>query len=144
MSRADWAVYDYVGAGIEAKCRLARVQEERVQLKLHACRMAHWLTRQTDVPLKREFTIPHRIISAKLIHRLIRASKAHSERQCFEAARTSGGFRGEYHLDTHRRRCCMKILHCYMDSYLSWANLLQNVARLEFFVLLYLVSEHLQ
>jgi hypothetical protein len=69
MSRADWAVYDYVRAGIEAKCRLARVEEERVQLKLHACRMAHWLMRQTDVLLKREFSIPNRIFSAKVIHR---------------------------------------------------------------------------
>jgi hypothetical protein len=53
MSRADWAVYDYVRARIEAKCRLARVQEERVQLKLHACRMAHWLMRQTSVAHER-------------------------------------------------------------------------------------------
>jgi hypothetical protein len=70
MSRADWAVYDYVRAGIEAKSRLARVEEERVQLKLHARRMTRWLMRQSTVLLERDFTIPDRIWSAKLIHRL--------------------------------------------------------------------------
>jgi hypothetical protein len=69
MSRADWAVYDYVRAGIEARCRLARVDEEREQLKLHARRMTRWLMRQTTVLLERGFIIPDRIWSTKLIHR---------------------------------------------------------------------------
>jgi hypothetical protein len=72
MSRADWATYDYVRAGIEAKNRLARVKEERVQLKLHSRRMTHWVVRQTTVLLSgvRDLQVPDRIMSSKIIHRL--------------------------------------------------------------------------
>jgi hypothetical protein len=70
MSRADWAVYDYVRAGIEAKSRLSRVKEEREQLKLHARRMTCWLLRQSTALLRRDFIIPERVWSSKLIHRL--------------------------------------------------------------------------
>jgi hypothetical protein len=72
MSRANWATYDYVRAGIEAKNRLARVKEERVQLKLHSRRMTHWVFRQTTVLLSgvRNLQVPDRIVSSKIIHRL--------------------------------------------------------------------------
>jgi hypothetical protein len=69
MSRADWAVYDYVRAGIEAKSRIARVEEEREQLNLHARQMTYWLQRQTTALLQRDCSIPDRVWSAKLIHR---------------------------------------------------------------------------
>jgi hypothetical protein len=70
MSRADWAIYDYVRAGIEAKSRLARVKEERVQLKLHSRRMTHWVLRQTTVLLSGVRDLPDRIVTSKIIHRL--------------------------------------------------------------------------
>ncbi|KAI5813854.1 hypothetical protein BZA77DRAFT_346107 [Pyronema omphalodes] len=45
MARGDWAVYDFVRAGIEARARLEGVEEERTQLRLHAKRIVHWAHR---------------------------------------------------------------------------------------------------
>jgi hypothetical protein len=52
MARGDWTVYDYVRAGIEARARLERVQEEKSQLRLHAQRLIHWVCRWFAVLLQ--------------------------------------------------------------------------------------------
>jgi hypothetical protein len=52
MARGDWAVYGFVRAGIEARARLERVEEERSQLCLHAQRLVHWLHRRLAVLLE--------------------------------------------------------------------------------------------
>jgi hypothetical protein len=51
MARGDWSVYGFVRAGIEARARLERVEEERSQLRLHAQRLVHWLNRRLAVLL---------------------------------------------------------------------------------------------
>jgi hypothetical protein len=52
MARGDWAVYGFVRAGIEARARLERVEEERSQLCLHAKRLVHWIHRRLAVLLQ--------------------------------------------------------------------------------------------
>ncbi|KAI5812604.1 hypothetical protein BZA77DRAFT_346979 [Pyronema omphalodes] len=52
MARGDWAVYDFVRAGIEARARLERVEEERTQLRLHAKRIVHWAQRRLAILLQ--------------------------------------------------------------------------------------------
>jgi hypothetical protein len=52
MARGDWAVYDFVRAGIEARARLERVEEERSQLCLHAKRLVHWIHRRLAILLQ--------------------------------------------------------------------------------------------
>jgi uncharacterized membrane-anchored protein YjiN (DUF445 family) len=49
MARGDWSVYGFVRAGIEARARLQRVEEERTQLRLHAQRLVHWIHRRLAV-----------------------------------------------------------------------------------------------
>jgi hypothetical protein len=51
MARGDWSVYGFVRAGIEARARLQRVEEERTQLRLHAQRLVHWIHRRLAVLL---------------------------------------------------------------------------------------------
>jgi hypothetical protein len=51
MARGDWAVYGFVRAGIEARARLQRVEEEPSQLRLHAQRLVHWIHRRLGVLL---------------------------------------------------------------------------------------------
>jgi hypothetical protein len=52
MARGDWTVYGFVRAGIEARARLERVQEEKSQLRLHAQRLIHWVCRRLAVLLQ--------------------------------------------------------------------------------------------
>ncbi|KAI5819852.1 hypothetical protein BZA77DRAFT_341555 [Pyronema omphalodes] len=52
MARGDWAVYDFVRAGIEARACLERVEEERTQLCLHAKRIVHWAHRRLAILLQ--------------------------------------------------------------------------------------------
>jgi hypothetical protein len=49
MARDDWAVYGFVRAGIEARARLERVAEERVQLRLHTQRIVRWVQRRLEI-----------------------------------------------------------------------------------------------
>lgn len=51
MSRSDWAVYPFIRAAIEARFRLERAVEERVQLKLHCARMVEWCLHRVTVLL---------------------------------------------------------------------------------------------
>lgn len=46
MSRSDWAVHDFVRAGIEAKFHLERAAEERKQLQIQCKRIVSWVDRQ--------------------------------------------------------------------------------------------------
>jgi hypothetical protein len=52
MARGDWAVYDFVRAGIEARAHLERVEEERSQLCLHAKRLVHWTHHRLAIVLQ--------------------------------------------------------------------------------------------
>jgi hypothetical protein len=52
MARGDWAVYDFVRAGIEARARLEHVVEERSPLCLHAQRIVHWAHRRLSLLLE--------------------------------------------------------------------------------------------
>jgi hypothetical protein len=66
MSRADWAVFDYVREGIEAVCRLDRITEERAQLQLHSARMVSWLSWQLDILLH---STPDHLTKILILHR---------------------------------------------------------------------------
>jgi hypothetical protein len=48
LCHSDWAVYDYVRAGIEAVFVLRRCEEEEPRLKLHSERVASWLKWRID------------------------------------------------------------------------------------------------
>ena len=71
MSRLDWAVHDFVRAGIEAKFRLERVEEERVQLRLHCKRVVRWVDWQLQVLLEPRERLPNSLHTGRLLTNMV-------------------------------------------------------------------------